>query len=1026
MGTDSGRILEGLGGGGRDQGRRLEREPRTVSPSARHALDPAIGRWTHALRVEISAARAALSGDRPTAVTRYREAFGRFRDLGTPLLLATSVIGACRLLGPVPELAPAIAEAREILVGLRAAPFLGQLEAAVGRELRPGCPERGIAADRGRSRRDSRWDTLSHLRWSVGEVAASMVCSNCGTENEAGRKFCTECAARLGAGLPGMRSRQPCRREVLWRMRDPARAPEPCRPASATARPAPPTAPVAPVAERRLVSVLFADLVGFTALAEGRDAEETRELLTRYFDLAPRRDRALRRHGREVHRRRGDGGLGRPDGARGRRRAGRPGGPRARGRGPDARPVDPGPGRRPDRRGRRHDRRRRPGHGRRRPREHRVPAPVGRRPGHRPRRRGDRSGPRPRRSPSSRPASSCSRARPRRSRPGAPCASSPSAVAASAPRPSRPRSSAATTSCACSRISSTRPAARSGPGSCRSSARPASARPASPGSSSSTSTASSSTVWWHDGRSPAYGDGISFWALGEMVRRRAGLARDRRRAHDPGEDRRDPRDARPRRGRAALDRAGPPGAPRRRVGRRLGAAVRRLADVLRALAATAPVVMVFEDLHFADAGLLDFVDHLLEWSRDRPDLRRHARPPRAPRARARTGAPASATSPRSTSSRCPEPAMRELLAGLVPGLPESAIRAIVARADGIPLYAVETVRMLLADGQARPATTATYRPVGRPHEPRGARRRSPRSSRPASTAWRPTTAPSSPTPPCWGRASPWRARGRLGSRRRRSSSRACGARPPRAPGPRDGPPQPRSGASTRSSRRSSARSPTTRSRSRDRKRRHLAAARFFESLGHRRARGRPGRPLPRRPRQRQRGSRGRRPRRPGPDRPRGGRGAGRGPRLPRPGPHLPPAGPHRHDRPGRGGRAPRAGRRVRLGRRPPRLRPRRSCAGRLPRTASEAIERRRRERRPPSAGRSSTPYRTEQALAVLEPAAEEFADLGADPRLHRAPRPARPCLHVPRGARSCHRGRRPGACGGRAGRSRASWSPIRW
>ena len=42
----------------------------------------------------------------------------------------------------------------------------------------------------------------------------------------------------------------------------------------------------APVAERRLVTVLFADLVGFTTLAEGRDPEETRELLTRYFDLA--------------------------------------------------------------------------------------------------------------------------------------------------------------------------------------------------------------------------------------------------------------------------------------------------------------------------------------------------------------------------------------------------------------------------------------------------------------------------------------------------------------------------------------------------------------------------------------------------------------------------------------------------------------------------------------------------------------------------------------------------------------------
>ena len=44
----------------------------------------------------------------------------------------------------------------------------------------------------------------------------------------------------------------------------------------------------APVAERRLVSVLFADLVGFTTLSESRDSEEVRELLSRYFDTCSR------------------------------------------------------------------------------------------------------------------------------------------------------------------------------------------------------------------------------------------------------------------------------------------------------------------------------------------------------------------------------------------------------------------------------------------------------------------------------------------------------------------------------------------------------------------------------------------------------------------------------------------------------------------------------------------------------------------------------------------------------------------
>src|SRR5829696_2404201 len=43
--------------------------------------------------------------------------------------------------------------------------------------------------------------------------------------------------------------------------------------------------------------------------------------------------------------------------------------------------------------------------------------------------------------------------------------------------------------------------------------------------------------------------------------------------------------------------------------------------------------------------------------------------------------------------------MRELLAGLMPRLPATAVAAIVARADGIPLYAVETIRTLVADGR---------------------------------------------------------------------------------------------------------------------------------------------------------------------------------------------------------------------------------------------------------------------------------------------------------------------------------------
>src|SRR5206468_5679323 len=56
-------------------------------------------------------------------------------------------------------------------------------------------------------------------------------------------------------------------------------------------------------AERRLVSVLFADLVGFTPFAEERDAEDVRDTLTRYFDLA--RD-VIERHGGTVEKFIGD------------------------------------------------------------------------------------------------------------------------------------------------------------------------------------------------------------------------------------------------------------------------------------------------------------------------------------------------------------------------------------------------------------------------------------------------------------------------------------------------------------------------------------------------------------------------------------------------------------------------------------------------------------------------------------------------------------------------------------------------
>src|SRR6266851_6894080 len=55
--------------------------------------------------------------------------------------------------------------------------------------------------------------------------------------------------------------------------------------------------------------------------------------------------------------------------------------------------------------------------------------------------------------------------------------------------------------------------------------------------------------------------------------------------------------------------------------------------------------------------------------------------------------------------------MHELLAGLVPGLPQELRARILARAEGVPLYAVETVRMLLDRGLLV-QEGSVYRPVG--------------------------------------------------------------------------------------------------------------------------------------------------------------------------------------------------------------------------------------------------------------------------------------------------------------------------
>jgi len=216
------------------------------------------------------------------------------------------------------------------------------------------------------------------------------------------------------------------------------------------------------------------------------------------------------------------------------------------------------------------------------------------------------------------------------------------------------------------------------------------------------------TILWHEGRSPSYGDGISYWALAEIVRGRAGIAESD-----------DPETARRALG-SMLEEMVPDAVERRWIEPRLTGLlglddlpVESREELFAAwrtfferLAEQATTILIFWDLQWADQGLLDFIEHLLTWARSSPVfVVAEARPDLLERR------PGWGAAVRSSTTIHLEPLsnadMRTLLGGLVSGLPEHAMTAIVERAEGVPLYAVETLRMLIDRGVLQPTPTAT-------------------------------------------------------------------------------------------------------------------------------------------------------------------------------------------------------------------------------------------------------------------------------------------------------------------------------
>ena len=212
-------------------------------------------------------------------------------------------------------------------------------------------------------------------------------------------------------------------------------------------------------------------------------------------------------------------------------------------------------------------------------------------------------------------------------------------------------------------------------------------------------------ITWRQGRCLPYGDSVTFWALGEIVKAEAGILETDTAPEAEGKltdavARLVPEETEARwlvaelRALVGLTGDGSHGAGAEAA----TAAWRRF---LEAIAERGPAVLVFEDLHWADDGLLDFLDDLVDWLRSAPLLLvGTARPELLERRQAWGGGKANAT----TISLQPlgDADTARLIAALLehPVQLADEQRALLERAGGNPLFAEQYVRMLTERGTA--------------------------------------------------------------------------------------------------------------------------------------------------------------------------------------------------------------------------------------------------------------------------------------------------------------------------------------
>jgi class 3 adenylate cyclase len=207
-------------------------------------------------------------------------------------------------------------------------------------------------------------------------------------------------------------------------------------------------------------------------------------------------------------------------------------------------------------------------------------------------------------------------------------------------------------------------------------------------------------VYWRQGRCLPYGEGVTYWALSEMVKAQAGILESDSEQEVEEQLRASVAEALS----SAADAAWVEGHLRPLVGlaETIPASGDRRAEAYAAwrrffegLAEQRPLVLVFDDLHWADESLLDFVDHLVDWATSVPLLVVcTARPELLSRRPGWGGGkPNAATISLS-------PLSDDDTARLVHGLLERALlpaevqSTLIERAGGNPLYAEEFARMV--------------------------------------------------------------------------------------------------------------------------------------------------------------------------------------------------------------------------------------------------------------------------------------------------------------------------------------------